>query len=244
MNEFNKEAFQEVLITAKGTRGVNEFALQCGVSSSYISELINLKRSTPPSMNILTKIAASSRNDISLRDLMRPAGYIETLSTENDELDELIEEDTLDTLLEDSNYYSVHESLDDVHMIPFLKNITTNDRNLFNKNNILKYGYENKADVMYATFFYYYAPDNSMINSKISKGDILTIKYGEKLENTKIFLVLLHKVLTLRRVFIKEDYVVLTSDNSKFEPFVLTRDNLNKDCIEVLGKVTYVKFKL
>lgn len=242
MHDFNKEAFQKVLITAKGTRGVNEFALQCGVSSSYISELINLKRSTPPSMNILNKIAASSRNDISLHDLMRTAGYIEPLSEENDELDELIDEE--DTLLESSNCCSVHESLDDVDMIPFLKNITTNNRSIFNKNNILNYGYENKADTMYATLFYYYAPDNSMINSKISKGSILTIKYGEKLENNKIFLVLLHKELTLRRVFIEERYVVLTADNCKFEPYVLTIDKLNRDCIEVIGKVTYVKFKL
>ena len=244
MNNFNREVFKKILILAKGTRGINQFALQSGISSSYISELINLKRGAPPSMNILTKIAAACRNNINLNDLMRAAGYIETLPEENDNLDDLIYvKEDLDDLIHDDLIYKENK-IDDFVLIPFLKNIRINDRTIFNKNNILKYDYEHKADVMYATFFYYFAPDNSMVNSKINKGDVLTIKYSEKLENNKIFFVLLHNVLTLRRIFIQPEFIILATDNSKFKPEVFNIDTLNKDCIQVIGKVTYVKFKL
>lgn len=248
MDTFDKEKLKNILLLAKGSRGVNQFAMQSNISRSYISELLNLKRNTPPSMNVLTKIASVSQNNITLKDLMVAAGYVDIhLYTNNSSYSLCNKACDNKGIYEASPQYQIYEDInipDNISIFPFLNNINTSERAIFNKSNITKYGYENKSNVMYGTYFYCLAPDNSMINSKINKDDVLTVRYQDRVENNKVFLMLLHKKLTLRRVYIKDSSIILVPDNNKYEPITFNIDSLNKDCIEVVGKIVYVKFKL
>ncbi|QEK12712.1 hypothetical protein FQB35_10420 [Crassaminicella thermophila] len=74
---FDKKKLSELLIIAKGDRSLNQYALKANVDSGYLSRLINMKRSSPPSPDILDRLANAAHNNVSYKDLMIAAGYIE-----------------------------------------------------------------------------------------------------------------------------------------------------------------------
>ncbi|MDR7856342.1 helix-turn-helix transcriptional regulator [Tissierella sp.] len=77
MSQFNKEEFSELLQKAQGNRSLNQFGLKSGVDPGYISRFINLLRNSPPSPEILQKLADAAHNEVTYADLMQSAGYIE-----------------------------------------------------------------------------------------------------------------------------------------------------------------------
>lgn len=77
MNTFDKKMFSTLLVKAKGNRSINQFSLNSQVDAGYISRFINLKKNTPPTPEVLKKIASCSHNGVTYEDLMKAAGYIE-----------------------------------------------------------------------------------------------------------------------------------------------------------------------
>ncbi|GGA32045.1 XRE family transcriptional regulator [Psychrobacillus lasiicapitis] len=75
---YDKEKFAELLIKGQGTRSLNAFAKDSGVSSAYISKLIRGLYETAPSPAIIKKIADTAR-DVSYGELMAAAGHILSL---------------------------------------------------------------------------------------------------------------------------------------------------------------------
>lgn len=55
-----------------------------------------------------------------------------------------------------------------------------------------------------------------------------------QVDNGKIAAVLIDNEATLKRVYIYEDKVVLQPENTKYPPFVYTKENMNN--IRILGK--------
>lgn len=75
---------------------------------------------------------------------------------------------------------------------------------------------------------------DSMINARINDGDIVYIKQQSQVDNGEIAAVLIDNVATLKRVYIYEDKVVLQPENTKYPPFVYTKEEMNN--IRILGK--------
>ena len=74
---------------------------------------------------------------------------------------------------------------------------------------------------------------DSMVNARINDGDIVYIKQQSQVDNGEI-LVWIDNEATLKRVYIYEDKVVLQPENTKYPPFVYTKEDMNN--IRILGK--------
>lgn len=75
---------------------------------------------------------------------------------------------------------------------------------------------------------------DSMINARINDGDIVYIKQQSQVDNGEIAAVLIDNEATLKRVYIYEDKVVLQPENTKYPPFMYTKEEMNN--IRILGK--------
>lgn len=75
---------------------------------------------------------------------------------------------------------------------------------------------------------------DSMVNARINDGDIVYIKQQSQVDNGEIAAVLIDNEATLKRVYIYEDKVVLQTENTKYPPFVYTKEDMNN--IRILGK--------
>ena len=75
---------------------------------------------------------------------------------------------------------------------------------------------------------------DSMVNARINDGDIVYIKQLSQVDNGEIAAVLIDNEATLKRVYIYEDKVVLQPENTKYPPFVYTKEDMNN--IRILGK--------
>lgn len=75
---------------------------------------------------------------------------------------------------------------------------------------------------------------DSMINARINDSDIVYIKQQSQVDNGEIAAVLIDNEATLKRVYIYEDKVVLQPENTKYPPFVYTKEEMNN--IRILGK--------
>lgn len=73
---FDRERFAKLLERAKGNRSINHYGLQCGVNPGYISRLMRGLRETPPSADVINKLAAKAHNGVTVEALMEAAGYL------------------------------------------------------------------------------------------------------------------------------------------------------------------------
>ena len=71
-------------------------------------------------------------------------------------------------------------------------------------------------------------------DSMVNAGDIVYIKQQSQVDNGEIAAVLIDNEATLKRVYIYEDKVVLQPENTKYPPFVYTKEDMNN--IRILGK--------
>ena len=75
---------------------------------------------------------------------------------------------------------------------------------------------------------------DSMINARILDGDIVYIRQQPTVENGQIAAVLIGTEATLKRVYIKEDAIILQPENPAYEPMIFTKDTAAE--IRILGK--------
>lgn len=75
---------------------------------------------------------------------------------------------------------------------------------------------------------------DSMINARINDGDIVYIRQQDMVDNGEIAAVLIENDATLKRVYVYDDKVVLQPENTKYSPFVYTKDEMNN--VRILGK--------
>lgn len=75
---------------------------------------------------------------------------------------------------------------------------------------------------------------DSMINADIQDGDIVYINSQPSVDNGQIAAVLIENEATLKRIYIYDDKVVLQPENSKYSPFVYSKEEMNN--IRILGK--------
>lgn len=73
---FNPKLLSELLLKAKGSRSLNKFAKQCGISNGNLSKIKNCKTSRPPQAETLQKIAMHSEGNVSYEQLLNVCNYI------------------------------------------------------------------------------------------------------------------------------------------------------------------------
>ena len=75
---------------------------------------------------------------------------------------------------------------------------------------------------------------DSMINARIYDGDIVFIKHQPEVENGEIAAVAIDDAVTLKRVYISDNFVELRAENPKYKPMVF--DKANCLSFRILGK--------
>lgn len=86
MGTFSKIEFGKTLELAKGSRSINQYSKESGVSSAHISRLIRGLLDIAPNPNIIEKLAVCAHNNVTYEDLMETAGHIEHPMELNSEL--------------------------------------------------------------------------------------------------------------------------------------------------------------
>lgn len=80
---------------------------------------------------------------------------------------------------------------------------------------------------------------DSMINARILDGDIVYIKQMPMVNNGEIAAVMVDNEVTLKRVFLSNNKLVLQPENPQYSPMVYVNEELNN--IRILGKAVYFK---
>lgn len=75
---------------------------------------------------------------------------------------------------------------------------------------------------------------DSMVNARICDGDIVFIRKQPDVEDGQIAAVLIEDEATLKRVYKKENEIVLVAENPNYAPMVYKNEKLNN--IRILGK--------
>lgn len=83
-------------------------------------------------------------------------------------------------------------------------------------------------------YFFLRAKGDSMAGARIYDGDLLLIRRQDVVENGQIAAVLVGEEAFVKRVFFKNDLIILQSENNDYEPIVLNRNDEN---IRIIGKV-------
>lgn len=98
---FNKSYFSHLLKKARGSRSINRYASDSGVTSAHISRLLREKIETPPNPDTIKKLSNAAQNSVTYEDLMIAAGHIvreEDISAQTKSMDlkDLIENNTVE----------------------------------------------------------------------------------------------------------------------------------------------------
>ena len=75
------------------------------------------------------------------------------------------------------------------------------------------------------TTFYAKASGNSMINAGINDGDILVIDKSLEPKDGKIAVCFIDGEFTVKRIKIKQDYILLVAENDAYQPIMVTATN-------------------
>jgi repressor LexA len=132
--------------------------------------------------------------------------------------------------LEEKNLKKIDIEQFDSLEILLLNNLTNNDL-VIGEENAEYLGNENNNKVGYA----FKVKDNSMIGAKIQEGDIVFIKKQDSVNNGDIVLLFIGNEITLKRIFYEKDKIILTSENSKYNPLIFEKNQSTNFII--IGKV-------
>lgn len=249
MDNFNKQKFSELLIKAKGDRSLNQYASAANVDSGYLSRIINRKRNTPPSADIIKRLADAAQNNVTWMSLMEAAGY--TNNTYDETYLNLIEDRYKDdTLIKintkeniNNSLFLSHKAKDKAIAIPIIKEIKVSD-DILHETNIDGYEYIPNSSYDYAPNFCIYITDDVMANARIKNGDLAYIKEQSKFKNGDIVVAIANKQMVVRRYFSNSSIIILTADNPKYEPLVFNISELQNNKINLIGKIVHIKFNL
>lgn len=105
------------------------------------------------------------------------------------------------------------------------------------KNNITSYEYtSDDADYCVKVF------DDNMLGIGMKIGDLAFIHKQSDLQNGQVGLFILNGMPCIHRIFKEDNYVMLKSDNTIFNPIILNKKDFK--LTKIVGRVVSVKFKL
>lgn len=80
---------------------------------------------------------------------------------------------------------------------------------------------------------------DSMIDAGINDGDLVFVRQQPTVENGEIAVVLIDDEVTLKRVFFTGDGIILQSENRKYKPMYISREEFRD--IRILGKAVMLQ---
>jgi len=93
-------------------------------------------------------------------------------------------------------------------------------------------------------YFYLEVVGDSMIDARIHPQDLVYVHRQSTLDNGAIGVVLVGDEATIKRVYFKDDALILKPENPKYQEMVYTQQDLESKPIRILGKVIHCKIKL
>ena len=118
---------------------------------------------------------------------------------------------------------------------------------MYAEENIIDYEYVHQEELMQGeNYFYLQVKGDSMINARIFEGDRVLIKKQSYIEkNGDIMAVRVNgDEATLKRIYKKDNGIMLLSENSKYEPMFYSSKDLEIGYVAIEGKAIEVKIKL
>ena len=89
--------------------------------------------------------------------------------------------------------------------------------------------------------FFLRVSGDSMINARICDGDLLYVKKCNTIENGAIAVVLIGNEATVKRVYFKDNLVILEAANPLYETHFYTPQEVEELPVQIIGKVIYTK---
>ena len=92
-------------------------------------------------------------------------------------------------------------------------------------------------------YFYLEVIGDSMINARIYPGDLVYVKRQPIVESGTIAVVLVGDEATLKRVYYKDNGIILHPENPKYEDMIYTQEDIEEKNIQVVGEVIHSKIR-
>jgi repressor LexA len=92
-------------------------------------------------------------------------------------------------------------------------------------------------------YFYLEVIGDSMMNARIFPGDLVYVKRQSVVNSGSIAVVLVGDEATLKRVYYKDNGIVLHPENPKYEDMVFTKEDIEEKNIQVIGEVIHSKIR-
>lgn len=92
-------------------------------------------------------------------------------------------------------------------------------------------------------YFYLEVVGDSMKDARILPGDLLYVRKQNDLNNGEIGVVLLDDEATVKRVFFKDQTLILQPENEAYQPIVLQAEDMENRQVKILGKVIHNKIR-
>lgn len=99
-------------------------------------------------------------------------------------------------------------------------------------------------EAMGGEYFYLEVVGDSMKGDRILPGDILYVRRQSTLNSGEIGIVLLDESeATVKRVYFKNNGMILQPSNDDYEPIVLNKEDMQNRHVQILGKVIHNKIR-
>ena len=92
-------------------------------------------------------------------------------------------------------------------------------------------------------YFYLEVVGDSMKDDRILPGDILYVRKQNTLNNGEIGIVLVDDEATVKRVYFKNNQMILQPSNENYQPLVFDIKDLEQHQVQILGKVIHNKIR-
>jgi len=92
-------------------------------------------------------------------------------------------------------------------------------------------------------YFYLEVIGDSMMNARIFPGDLVYVKRQSVVNSGSIAVVLVGDEATLKRVYYKDNGLVLHPENPKYEDMIFSEKEIDEKNIQVIGEVIHSKIR-
>lgn len=125
-----------------------------------------------------------------------------------------------------------------IQRVPILNTLDLG-KDLWHEEHLEGYYSLEKKNLAPGQYFFLRIKEDSMLGSRIYPGDLVLIKEQSSLESGQIALIVINNQISLKRVYYKEEQLILQPDNPKYEPLIASRED-----VQILGKAIRVEFNL
>ena len=103
---------------------------------------------------------------------------------------------------------------------------------------------QNAVDAAMDTIIHANETEESMVEPKISEGDVVIVRKQNIVENGELAVVLVNgNDATVKKFYMNDNGVTLISTNPSYEPFYYSKEQVEKLPVQIIGKVVELRAK-